>query len=60
MTYVERVYAEVEKRNPNEKEFLQAVKEVFESLAPVFEKKPEYEAAGILERIVEPERQYLF
>ena len=60
MTYVERVYAEVEKRNPNEKEFLQAVKEVFESLAPVFEKKPEYEAAGILERIVEPERQIYF
>ena len=60
MTYVERVYAEVEKRNPNEKEFLQAVKEVLESLAPVFEKKPEYEAAGILERIVEPERQIYF
>ena len=60
MTYVERVFETVQKRNPNEPEFLQAVKEVLDSLAPVFEKKPEYEAAGILERLVEPERQIIF
>ncbi len=60
MTYVERVYEGVKAKNPNEKEFLQAVKEVLDSLAPVFEKKPQYEAAGILERLVEPDRQILF
>jgi glutamate dehydrogenase (NADP+) len=60
MTYTQRVYESVKAKNPNEPEFLQAVKEVLESLEPVFEKKPEYEAAGILERIVEPERQIIF
>ena len=60
MSYTQKVYEAVQKRNPNEPEFLQAVKEVLESLAPVFEKKPEYEAAGLLERIVEPERQIIF
>ena len=50
----------VKQRNPAEPEFLQAVKEVLDSLAPVFERKPEYEAAGILERLVEPERQIIF
>ena len=60
MSYVERVFEMVKQRNPAEPEFLQAVKEVLDSLAPVFERKPEYEAAGILERLVEPERQIIF
>ncbi|MEN6390504.1 MAG: NADP-specific glutamate dehydrogenase [Syntrophomonas sp.] len=60
MSYVSDVYAKVVERNPNEPEFLQAVKEVLESLEPVFEKHPEYQKAGILERIVEPERQIIF
>ncbi|MEQ8176083.1 MAG: NADP-specific glutamate dehydrogenase [Syntrophomonadaceae bacterium] len=60
MSYVSEVYAKVVERNPNEPEFLQAVKEVLESLEPVFEKHPEYQKAGILERIVEPERQIIF
>ena len=60
MSYVERVFETVQKRNANEPEFLQAVKEVLDSLALVFDKKPEYEAAGILERLVEPERQIIF
>lgn len=60
MSYVSDVYAQVVERNPNEPEFLQAVKEVLESLEPVFEKHPEYQKAGILERIVEPERQIVF
>jgi len=60
MSYVSDVYAQVVERNPNEPEFLQAVKEVLESLEPVFEKHPEYQKAGILERIVEPERQIFF
>ncbi len=58
--YLAGVYAEVEKRNPNEKEFLQAVYEVLESLVPVVEANPDYEKYGIIERIVEPERQIFF
>jgi len=51
---------QVMKRNPNEPEFHQAVKEVLESLEPVLERHPEYVKAGILERIVEPERVIMF
>ncbi|TDW16948.1 glutamate dehydrogenase (NADP) [Breznakia blatticola] len=50
----------VEKRNPNEPEFLQAVEEVLESLEVVAERNPEFLDAGIFERIVEPERQIFF
>jgi glutamate dehydrogenase (NADP+) len=59
-TYTERVLEMVKDRNPGEVEFHQAVEEVLESLNPVFEKHPEYEKNGILERIVEPERQIIF
>ena len=58
--YLKRVYEDLESRCSNEKEFLQAVEEVFESLEPVVEKHPEYEAAGLMERIVEPERIIMF
>lgn len=58
--YVKRVYAQVEKRDGDQPEFLQAVREVFESLEPVVAKHPEYEKAGVLERIVEPERVVKF
>ena len=58
--YVKRVYAQVEKRDGDQPEFLQAVREVFESLEPVVEKHPEYEKAGVLERLVEPERVVKF
>ncbi len=54
--YLQDLYAQVEKRNAGEKEFLQAVGEVFESLAPVIEKRPDLVAAGVMDRIVEPER----
>ena len=54
--YLQRVYAQCEKRNGGESEFLQAVREVLESLEPLMEKHPEYESAGLLERLVEPER----
>ncbi|MBR3305428.1 MAG: NADP-specific glutamate dehydrogenase [Christensenellaceae bacterium] len=60
MSYVDRVYQDTVKKNPGEPEFHQALYEVLQSIAPVFEKHPEYEAAGILERIVEPERQIMF
>ena len=58
--YVLRVMETVKARNPGEPEFLQAVTEVLESLEPVVEQHPEYEAAGILERFVEPERLVQF
>ncbi|MBR2900639.1 MAG: NADP-specific glutamate dehydrogenase [Clostridia bacterium] len=54
--YLQDLYEKVEKRNAGEKEFLQAVGEVFESLAPVIEKRPDFVKAGIMDRIVEPER----
>ena len=56
LKYLNDVYAEVEKRNPNEPQFLHAVKEVLESLELVFEKRPDLIKAGVLERFVEPER----
>lgn len=48
------------KRNPGEPEFIQAVTEVFTSLEPVIEKRQDLVDAGVLERIVEPERQIMF
>ncbi|MFC5528828.1 NADP-specific glutamate dehydrogenase [Cohnella yongneupensis] len=54
--YVNEVYETVKKRNPGENEFHQAVKEIFDSLVPVFAKHPKYMKNGILERISEPER----
>ena len=58
--YVHEVYELLKKRNPDEKEFLQATREIFDSLRPVFSKHPEYIANGILERITEPERIIIF
>lgn len=58
--YVHEVYELVKKRNPDEKEFLQATREIFDSLRPVFAKHPEYIKNGILERITEPDRIITF
>ncbi|CCJ32712.1 NADP-specific glutamate dehydrogenase [Caloramator australicus] len=58
--HINQVFEQVVKRNPNEPEFHQAVKEVLDSLVPVLERRPEYIEAGIVERIVEPERQIMF
>ena len=58
--YCEELYRRVVERNANEPEFHQAVKEVLDSLVDVLEKHPEYIAAGIMERLVEPERQFMF
>ncbi|WP_031517894.1 NADP-specific glutamate dehydrogenase [Desulfofalx alkaliphila] len=60
MSYVSEVLEEVKTRNPNEPEFHQAVEKVLETLEPVLEKNPEYRELGIIERIVEPERQIIF
>ena len=58
--YIEEVMNQVKAKNPAEPEFHQAVQEVFESLRLVLTKHPEYKAARILERIVEPERVVMF
>ncbi|ASS92439.1 glutamate dehydrogenase [Aeribacillus pallidus] len=58
--YVNEVFQSVQEKNPNEPEFLQAVKEIFDSLVPVFAQHPTYIKHGILERIVEPERLIIF
>ncbi len=58
--YLARVMEDVIKRNPGEPEFHQAVTEVLESLEPVIEKNPEFEAKGLIERMVEPERMVSF
>ena len=58
--YTSRVLEGLKQRNANESEFLQAATEILESISPVFDKHPEYEKAGLLERFVEPERVVLF
>lgn len=50
----------VKNRDPNEREFHQAVSEVVESIKPVLDRNPEYRSASIFERIVEPERVIMF
>ena len=56
LDYLNELMDRVEKRNPNEPEFHQCVKEVLESLEPVLEQSPQYITSGVLERMVEPER----
>ena len=58
--YTSRILEGLKQRNANESEFLQAATEILESISPVFDKHPEYEQAGLLERFVEPERVVLF
>ena len=60
MLYTERVIKSVIERNPNQPEFHQAAKEVLESIAPIVNNDPKYEKHGILERLVEPDRQIMF
>ncbi len=54
--YLNELMERVVKRNANEPEFHQTVKEVLESIEPVVEARPEYITSGVLERMVEPER----
>ena len=58
--YLKRVYEDTQNRNAADKEFLQAVYEVFDSLQPYVEKHPELEKNGIMERLVEPDRMVSF
>jgi glutamate dehydrogenase (NADP+) len=57
---LESLYADVLRRNPGEDEFHQAVREVFDSIAPVVAKRPEYVDACVVARVCEPERQIIF
>ena len=58
--YIDNVIINIQKRNSNEPEFLQAIEEVLYSLEPVLEKHPEYISANLLERFCEAERQIMF
>ena len=58
--YIERVLEDTKKKNPAEPEFVQTVEEVLHSLEKVIDSHPEYEEFALLERLVEPERQYIF
>ena len=60
MSYVQEVLTQLQARNPGEPEFLQAAREVLETLDPVVERHKKYQAGRILERLVEPERQIVF
>ena len=58
--YLNKVYADTVKRNGNEPEFLQAVRDVLESLEPVVAQDAKFEKHGVVERMVEPERMIAF
>ena len=58
--YLSRVLEQIEAKNPNEPEYLQAVKEVLATVEPILNKHSEYEKLAILERITEPERIITF
>ena len=60
MSYVSEHLEHLKNLNSNEPEFIQAATEVLTTLEPVIEANPQYEAAGILERLTEPERQIMF
>ncbi len=57
---IQKVLNDLEKRNAGETEFLQAVKEVLESIEDVYNANPQFEAANIIERLVEPDRVLMF
>ncbi|MGA2528060.1 MAG: NADP-specific glutamate dehydrogenase [Acidimicrobiales bacterium] len=60
MSYVERVIEQVDAKNPGEREFLEAVRDVYTSLQPLLAEDHRYEQAKILERMAEPERTIAF
>ncbi len=57
---LELIMSDLEKRNPGQPEFLQAVREVLETIIDVVRENPKYDAANIIERIVEPDRVISF
>jgi len=57
---VEKIMISLEKKHPGEVEYLQAVREVLESIEEVYSENPHFESAGIIERLVEPDRILTF
>jgi glutamate dehydrogenase (NADP+) len=57
---VDKIMMDLERKNPGEVEYLQAVKEVLETIEDVVNENPHFETAGIIERIVEPDRTFIF
>ncbi|MEN6502196.1 MAG: NADP-specific glutamate dehydrogenase [Tenuifilaceae bacterium] len=57
---VSKLMAELEKKHPGEVEYLQAVREVLESIEEVYNQNPQFESAKIIERLVEPDRIFTF
>jgi len=57
---VNKIMNDLAKKHPGENEFLQAVKEVLDSIEPIYKQNPHYESAKIIERIVEPDRVLMF
>ncbi|MBO4365247.1 MAG: NADP-specific glutamate dehydrogenase, partial [Eggerthellaceae bacterium] len=60
MSYVNDIIELVKQKDPDQELFIQAVTEVLETLEPVLEAHPEYQEAGLLERLIEPERTITF
>jgi glutamate dehydrogenase (NADP+) len=60
MLYTERTIDELKRTSPAQREFYQAVEEVLLSLSPLLDSDPKYFRHGIIERVVEPERQVMF
>jgi glutamate dehydrogenase (NADP+) len=57
---LEKIMTDLEKKHPGEVEYLQAVREVLESIEDIYNENPQFESAGIVERIVEPDRVLTF
>lgn len=57
---LEKIMSDLEKKHPGEAEYLQAVREVLESIEEVVNENPHFEAAGIIDRIIEPDRILTF
>ncbi len=57
---VNKILNDLEKKHPGELEYLQAVKEVLESIEEVYNENPQFESAKIIERLVEPDRIFTF
>ncbi len=57
---VEKIMIELEKKHPGEQEYLQAVREVLESVEEIYDEYPQFNSAGIIERIIEPDRVLTF
>ena len=57
---LEKIMNDLDKKNPGEAEYLQAVREVLESIEEVYNENPHFESANIIERLVNPDRIYTF